>query len=57
MTDFPQTSHHYQWLGRHDAEDGQLGTRVHHVMQCLQASELNGEQHAVSLVGFECDAV
>ncbi|MBY8307910.1 formimidoylglutamase [Vibrio fluvialis] len=56
MTDFPQTSHHYQWLGRHDAEDGQLGTRVHHVMQCLQASELNGEQHAVSLVGFECDA-
>ncbi|WGY46731.1 formimidoylglutamase [Vibrio sp. ABG19] len=56
MTDAIQTSHNFTWQGRHDAEDGALGTRVHHVMQCLSATGLEPNQQAVSILGFACDA-
>ena len=50
------TSQQFHWQGRHDAEDGDLGKRVHHVIKQKQASELSDSIRAVSLLGFCCDA-
>ncbi|MDF2152352.1 formimidoylglutamase [Vibrio sp. CAU 1672] len=46
----------FRWQGRHDAEDGLLGQRVHHVIQHRCSHELPNGSHAVSLLGFACDA-
>ncbi len=56
MSEFHQTSHHYLWQGRDDKEDGELGTRVHHVVQNTPASELKNDEAGVCLLGFESDA-
>lgn len=56
MTDCLHTVHDYQWTGRHDPEDGDLGKRVHHIVQCRDVETLNDYPHAVSLLGFACDA-
>ncbi|WP_217524432.1 formimidoylglutamase [Vibrio metschnikovii] len=56
MTNSVSPSHLYQWQGRDDVEDGELGQRVHHVMQIKHLDELTQASHSVALVGFECDA-
>lgn len=34
------TNQEFHWQGRHDAEDGALGKRVHHVIKQIQVDEL-----------------
>ncbi|MCW8332945.1 formimidoylglutamase [Vibrio sp. SCSIO 43135] len=50
------TNQQFHWQGRHDAEDGDQGKRIHHVIKQKQADELNEHTHAISLLGFACDA-
>ena len=50
------TDQAFHWQGRHDTEDGELGTRVHHVAQPLSAKELAGKQKGIALNGFCSDA-
>lgn len=52
----PKTENEFQWQGRHDAEDGASGRRVHHVISPMQANQLNPKNQAVSLLGFASDA-
>jgi len=40
------TEHTYQWQGRHDAEDGQAGRRVHHIACPIQVDELANSFHS-----------
>lgn len=56
MTEYIQPSHNFTWRGRHDVEDGKLGSRVHHVMQCKSLHQLTHNDQAVSLLGFGSDA-
>ncbi len=44
--------------GRNDLEDGELGTRVHHITTQVQSNVLNEAltDNAVALVGFASDA-
>ncbi|NAW59891.1 MULTISPECIES: formimidoylglutamase [unclassified Vibrio] len=57
MTDLlPLTNQDFHWQGRHDAEDGELGKRIHHVVEKVQASELSDHPDSIALVGFCCDA-
>ncbi len=57
MTDvLPVTEHGFLWQGRHDSEDGEMGTRVHHVVQSLTINELAGKQKGIALTGFCSDA-
>ncbi len=51
-----QTEQDFHWQGRHDAEDGEQGKRVHHVIKQIEASDLEPYHNAVSLLGFACDA-
>ena len=52
------TTHNFVWTGRNDLEDGELGTRVHHITKQVQSSDLNDAltDNAVTLVGFASDA-
>lgn len=50
------TNQDFHWQGRHDAEDGALGKRVHHVVKKMQVEELQPHNDAVSLLGFCSDA-
>ncbi|WP_102403032.1 formimidoylglutamase [Vibrio sp. 10N.261.55.A7] len=50
------TNQEFHWQGRHDSEDGDLGTRVHHVIKQKQAHELSKASHSVSILGFATDA-
>ncbi|OIQ24576.1 formimidoylglutamase [uncultured Vibrio sp.] len=50
------TNQDFHWQGRHDSEDGDLGTRVHHVIKQKQAHELSHQSHSVSILGFATDA-
>ena len=43
----------WQWQGRVDAVEGELGARWHQRMQYAQADNLN---QAIALLGFNCDA-
>lgn len=52
----PKTSHDFHWQGRHDAEDGRSGHRVHHVITPKDADKLDAYHDAVSLLGFASDA-
>jgi len=52
----PSTIQEFHWQGRHDAEDGAMGKRVHHVVKQIPVSELEPYRNAVSLLGFACDA-
>lgn len=51
-------THDFTWHGRDDKEDGTLGTRVHHITQNIEANAIQAHdhEHAISLIGFECDA-
>ncbi len=57
---FSNTQHCFEWQGRHDAEDGELGTRVHHQTQRCTVNTLpiqqNQDEKAIAIIGFECDA-
>lgn len=52
------TTHNFVWTGRNDLEDGELGTRVHHITTQVQSNVLNEglTDNAVALVGFASDA-
>ncbi|MCK6265101.1 formimidoylglutamase [Vibrio sp. ZSDE26] len=50
------TNQDFHWQGRHDAEDGDLGKRVHHVIKKKQAHELATIKNAISILGFATDA-
>ena len=58
------TVHNFVWTGRNDLEDGELGTRVHHITKQVQSSDLSDEltvsdeltDSAIALVGFASDA-
>ncbi len=50
------TVQEFHWQGRHDAEDGALGKRVHHVIKQIPVRDLEPYHNAVSLLGFACDA-
>lgn len=52
------TVHNFVWTGRNDLEDGELGTRVHHITKQVQSSNLSNELTggAIALVGFASDA-
>ncbi|MFM2589774.1 formimidoylglutamase [Vibrio sp. TBV020] len=50
------TNQEFHWQGRHDAEDGAQGKRVHHVIKQIQVTELQPYHNAVSILGFCCDA-
>lgn len=56
----PSAQHSFNWQGRDDVEDGELGTRVHHRAHRCQVDELQAvhieRHHAVAVVGLECDA-
>ena len=52
MSQFDLHSPLFHWQGRHDAEDGKLGQRIHHVVQRQKADELSAVAHGVSLLGF-----
>ena len=34
------TTHNFVWTGRNDLEDGELGTRVHHITTQVQSNVL-----------------
>ncbi|EJK2114351.1 formimidoylglutamase [Vibrio navarrensis] len=46
----------FHWQGRHDAEDGALGKRVHHVIRHVDYAAIDPLSRAVALLGFACDA-
>ncbi|CAE6903989.1 Catalyzes the conversion of N-formimidoyl-L-glutamate to L-glutamate and formamide [Vibrio sp. B1REV9] len=46
----------FHWQGRHDAEDGELGKRVHHVIKNTSVEELEKLNKGVSILGFATDA-
>ncbi|MEL7287528.1 MAG: formimidoylglutamase, partial [Pseudomonadota bacterium] len=46
----------FHWQGRHDAEDGELGKRVHHVIKNISVEELPSRSEGVSILGFATDA-
>ncbi|MFZ3407265.1 formimidoylglutamase [Vibrio chagasii] len=52
------TTHNFAWTGRNDLEDGELGTRVHHITKQVQSTDLNNglNGNTVALVGFASDA-
>ena len=52
------STHNVVWTGRNDLEDGELGTRVHHITKQVQSSDLSDEltDSAIALVGFASDA-
>ncbi|MFA0036457.1 formimidoylglutamase [Vibrio chagasii] len=52
------TTHNFVWTGRNDLEDGELGTRVHHITTQVQSTDLNNglNGNTVALVGFASDA-
>ncbi|PQJ60261.1 formimidoylglutamase [Vibrio chagasii] len=52
------TTHNFVWTGRNDLEDGELGTRVHHITKQVQSTDLNDglNDNTVALVGFASDA-
>ncbi|EDN55824.1 formimidoylglutamase [Vibrio antiquarius] len=56
MSQFDLHSPLFHWQGRHDAEDGKLGQRIHHVVQRQKADELGAVASGVSLLGFATDA-
>ncbi|NOH54084.1 formimidoylglutamase [Vibrio coralliilyticus] len=56
MSNLPTTNQDFHWQGRHDAEDGAMGKRVHHVIKQLQVQDLEPYRNAVSVLGFACDA-
>ncbi|EEX30916.1 MULTISPECIES: formimidoylglutamase [Vibrio] len=56
MSNLPTTNQDFHWQGRHDAEDGAMGKRVHHVIKQLQVQGLEPYRNAVSILGFACDA-
>ncbi|MBN3494672.1 formimidoylglutamase [Vibrio neptunius] len=56
MSNLPTTNQDFHWQGRHDAEDGALGKRVHHAIKQLQVEDLEPYRNAVSVLGFACDA-
>lgn len=56
MSQFDLHSPLFHWQGRHDAEDGKLRQRIHHVVQRQKADELSAVAHGVSLLGFATDA-
>lgn len=55
-TRLPNTNQDFHWQGRHDAEDGSLGKRVHHVIKKIPVQELEPYRNAISVLGFACDA-
>lgn len=48
--------HGFNWTGREDKEDGELGERVHHVITNCEVENLANNNADVCLLGFECDA-
>lgn len=57
MTDdnsLPQ--YRFNWTGRDDKEDGELGRRVHHIMTNCDVDDIGASKANVCLLGFECDA-
>ncbi|MFA0569115.1 arginase family protein [Vibrio gallaecicus] len=59
--DLPTTQHNFTWQGRHDAEDGDQGTRLHHITQIKCISDLTKIEDSqasmpVSILGFASDA-
>lgn len=46
----------FHWQGRHDAEDGKLGQRIHHVVKHQKTSDLEKASQGVSILGFATDA-
>jgi len=59
--DLPTTQHNFTWQGRHDAEDGDKGTRLHHITKIACLSDLieiedSHTREAVSILGFASDA-
>ncbi|MCG9554384.1 formimidoylglutamase [Vibrio sp. Isolate31] len=52
------TTHNVVWTGRNDLEDGELGTRVHHITKQVHSTDLNDglTDNTVALVGFASDA-
>ncbi|NOH97918.1 formimidoylglutamase [Vibrio sp. 99-70-13A1] len=59
--DLPSTNHSFIWQGRHDEEDGDKGTRLHHITKVTCVSQLTKNEscqtsEAVSIVGFASDA-
>ncbi|WP_373947904.1 formimidoylglutamase [Vibrio pomeroyi] len=57
-TNTVSTTHNFVWTGRNDLEDGELGTRVHHIIEQMQSTDLNDglNGNTVALVGFASDA-
>ncbi|MEZ8035266.1 formimidoylglutamase [Vibrio crassostreae] len=57
-TNTVSTTHNFVWTGRNDLEDGELGTRVHHITTQVQSNVLNEglTDNAVAFVGFASDA-
>lgn len=56
MSDAANTILDFHWQGRDDAEDGNLGLRVHHVVKQISINDINTKHNAVSILGFCCDA-
>lgn len=52
----PETTHDFHWQGRHDAEDGDLGRRVHHAIRSKQVFDLNAAEQSVAILGYASDA-
>ncbi|UPR50987.1 formimidoylglutamase [Vibrio cyclitrophicus] len=52
------TTHNFVWTGRNDLEDGELGTRVHHITSQVKNGDLDDQlmKNAIALVGFASDA-
>mgnify|MGYP001464837016 FL=1 len=56
MSNNSVTNQEFHWQGRHDAEDGSLGKRVHHIIKQIQVEDLQPYRNAVSILGFCSDA-
>lgn len=56
MSNLIKTQQDFHWQGRHDAEDGEQGKRVHHVIKQVPVEELPSYENSVSLLGFCSDA-
>ncbi|NVN82998.1 MULTISPECIES: formimidoylglutamase [unclassified Vibrio] len=52
------TTHNFVWTGRNDLEDGEHGTRVHHITNQVKNGDLDDQlmKNAIALVGFASDA-
>ncbi|WP_281826441.1 formimidoylglutamase [Vibrio nigripulchritudo] len=54
MERFTMSDNRFQWQGRNDVEDAELGHRVHHIIQ--HGTPTDAQAGDVTILGFACDA-